>query len=128
MMQKAQTIRSVNDFYAILDAVSKNIETNMQAETMLDFYNVAKDILINSNIDNINIEKTYLTGSDSHVFMPSLNSNVYVFEYNRESLAEIVHAMKVDLELEKPNIIKTFDFSANQVYETPVIGKKHLTN
>ena len=128
MMQKAKSIRSVSDFYDILDAVSKNIETNMQTETMLDFYNVGKNILINSSIDNINVEKTYLTGSDSHVFIPSLNSNVYVFEYSHESLAEIVHAMKVDLELEEPELIKSFDFSANQIYEIPVVGKKHLTS
>ena len=128
MMQKMKSIRSVNDFYDILDAVSKNIETNMQTETMLDFYNVGKDILINSSIDNINVEKTYLTGSDSHVFIPSLNSNVYVFEYSKESLEEIVSAMKVDLELEKPELIKSFDFSANEIYEVPVIGKQHLSN
>ena len=128
MMQKAKSVRSVGEFYDILDAVSKNIETNMQNETMLDFYNVGKNILINSSIDNINVEKTYLTGSDSHVFIPSLNSNVYVFEYSRESLNEIVHAMKVDLELEEPEIIKTFDFSVNTTYEIPVIGKKHLAN
>ena len=128
MMQKVKNIRSVGDFYDILDAVSKNIETNMKTETMLDFYNVGKDILINSSIDNINVEKTYLTGSDSHVFIPSLNSNVYVFEYNKESLAEIVQAMKVDLELEEPILNKSFDFSANEIYEVPVVGKQHLLN
>ena len=128
IMKKAKNIRSVNDFYDILDAVSNNIETNMQTETMLDFYNVGKDILINSSIDNINIEKTYLTGSDSHVFIPSLNSNVYVFEYSKESLSEIVHAMKVDLELSNPEMIKDFTFDSNQIYEIPVIGKKHLNN
>lgn len=128
MMKKAKSIRSVNDFYDILNAISNNIETNMKTETMLDFYNVGKDILTNSSIDNINIEKTYLTGSDSHVFIPSLNSNVYVFEYNKESLDEIVNAMKVDLELENPEMIKDFTFDANQIYEVPIIGKKHLGN
>ena len=34
----------------------------------------------------------------------------------------------VDLELEEPELIKSFDFTANQVYEIPVVGKKHLTN
>ena len=128
MTKKLKTIRSVNDFYDILDAISNNIETNMQTETMLDFYNVGKNILINSSIDNINIEKTYLTGSDSTIFIPSLNSNVYVFQYSKDSLAEITHAMKVDLELENPEIIKEFNFDANDFYEITVIGKKHLTN
>lgn len=126
MIQKAKNIRSVSDFYAILDAISNNIETNMETETMLDFYNVGKNILVNSSIDNINIKKTYLTGSDSHVFIPSLNSNVYVFQYSRESLAEIVKEMKIDLELEDAESVKEFDFSVNNIYEIPIIGKKYL--
>ena len=127
IMQKAKSIRSIDNFYNVLNAISNNIETNMQTETMMDFYNVGKNILLKSSIDKINIEKTYLTGSDSHVFIPELNSNVYVFEYNQVSLNEIVEAMKVNLELKHPTLIKSFDFSVNETYEVPVIGKQYLS-
>lgn len=128
IMQKAKGIRSLNDFYEVLNAISSNIETNMQTETMMDFYNVGKNIFINSSIEKLNIEKTYLMGSDSHVFISSLNSNVYVFEYNEQSLQEIVDEMKINLELKEPEIIKSFNFSVNETYEVPVIGKKYLNN
>ncbi len=127
MIQKAKGIRSLSEFTAVLNAISNNIETNMPTETILDFYNVGKNILVNSQIENINIEKTYLTGSDSHVFIPSLNGEVYVFQYNETSLKEIVDEIKITLEEKEPEIIKTFDFSVNKEYEEAVIGKKYLS-
>ncbi len=128
IIQKAKNIRSVNDFYDVLNAISNNIETNMATETLLDFYNVGKNILMNNNIDNLNIEKTYLMGSDSHVYIPSLNSNVYIFEYSTESLKEITDEMKVTLGIKEAEVEKSFTYSVNENYETPVIGKKYLGN
>lgn len=50
---------------------------------------------------------------------------MYTYQYYEESLAEIVKAMKVNLELEKPEIIKTFSFSVNKPYEVPTIGRMY---
>ena len=125
MAKKVKNIRSVNKFYKVLDAISKNIETNVSTDEMLNLYNVGKKMLL-ENDASINIEKTYLTGYDLTMLIPGLG-NVYTFQYYPESLNEIVKAMKINLGLEKPKMIKTFNFSANYTYEVPVIGKQYYS-
>lgn len=124
--KKAKTIRSVNDFYKILDAISKNIDTNMSTNQMLSFYNVFKKMLtttLSGKDDFITIDHTYLTGSDLSIYNPSTRMNMYTFQYNRASLKEIVTLMKVNLGLEKADLIKNFNFSINTEYELSVAGK-----
>lgn len=123
---KAKTIRNINTFYKVLNAISNNIDTNMATKEMLNFYNVGKNILLNNNFSDgefINIQKTYLTGYDLSVFINGMST--YTYQYYEESLKEIVKAMKVNLELEKPEIIKTFSFSVNKPYEITTIGKTY---
>lgn len=124
---KAKTIRDVNTFYKVLNAVSNNIDTNMAPKEILNFYNVFKSIVTSENFstnDFINIQKTYLTGYDLTIFQ---GYNMYTFQYNKESLDEIVKAMKENLEITKPALIKTFNFSVNEEYKVPVIGKIYTT-
>ena len=124
---KAKTIRDVNTFYKVLNAVSNNIDTNMDPKEILNFYNVFKAIITSENFsanDFINIQKTYLTGYDLTIFQ---GYNMYTFQYNKESLDEIVKAMKENLEITKPTLIKTFNFSVNEEYKVPVIGKIYTT-
>ncbi len=125
--QKAKTIDTVDDFYKILDAVSKNIDTNMTTNQMLSFYNVLKKMLTSDIAKNgnsfITIDHTYLTGSDLTMYNPSTRMNMYTFQYSKASLKEIVKLMKVNLELEEPEMIKTFNFSINEEYEQHVAGK-----
>ena len=122
MVKKTKTIRNINSFINILDTISKNLDTNMQNDQILNFYNVGKDMLKRTKFsDNefFNIERTYLTGYDSYFG----NNASYAFQYFEESLEEIKEAMFVNLELKKPDIIKTFNFSINEEYETKVIGR-----
>ncbi|MDD4187592.1 MAG: LCP family protein [Bacilli bacterium] len=124
IVQKAKTIRNINNFYKVLNAVSNNLDTNLSTKEMLNFYNVGKNILSKSNLndnDFINIQKTYLNGYDLTLYLNGYNT--YTFQYYEESLNDIIKAMKVNLELEKPEIIKTFSFSVNEPYELKIIGK-----
>ena len=123
--KKVKSIRSVNKFYDILNAISKNIETNVSTDEMLNLYNVGKKIMQKNNA-NINIEKTYLTGYDLTLLIPGLG-NVYTFQYYEESLKEITNLMKINLELKKPELIKTFNFSVNYKYEIPIVGKQYYS-
>jgi len=123
--KKAKTIRSVNMLYDVLNAVSNNIETNIDTGEILNLYNVGKKMLFENNA-SINIEKTYLTGYDLTMLIPGLG-NVYTFQYYEQSLKEIIKAMKVNLGLEEPEMTKTFNFSVNYTYEVPVIGKKYYS-
>ena len=122
---KAKTIRNVDQFYDVLNAISNNIETNILTSEMLNLYNVGKRMIFENNA-SINIQKTYLTGYDLNMYIPGLG-NVYTFQYYEQSLAEIVKAMKINLELEEPELIKTFNFSVNYEYKVPVIGQEYYT-
>ena len=120
-----RTINSPKEFYNILNAISQNIDTNISTNKLLSFYEVAKDIILkslNNETDFINIEKTFLTGYDL-----TINSR-YTFQYYKESLNAIVKAMKYNLELEEPDMIKTFDFSIKNTYEKQIIGKTYISN
>lgn len=123
MIQSMKSVRSVNDFYSILNAISNNIDTNMSTNEMLSFYNVAKNLLIKSGDVNLNITKTYLTGYDLYVYNGS--GKTYTFQYYKQSLADIVKAMNITLGKEKKEEIKDFTFDLNEPYEKKVIGKTY---
>lgn len=125
----AKSLSNINDFYSVLDAVSSNMDTNMSTNEMMNLYNVGKSVLFNSKSDGalINIQKTYLTGYDLTMYVNNLRSRVYTFQYYEQSLAEIKDALKETLELKKPTPIKTFNFSVNDEFKIPVIGKKYYS-
>ena len=123
---KAKTITSINTLYKLLNAISNNIDTNMETKQILNFYNVGKNILLNNSFSGntlLNIQKTYLTGYDLYIYQSGME--VYTYQYYEESLNEIIDAMKENLEIKKPELIKDFSFSVNKQYEIPVIGKKY---
>lgn len=122
----AKNLKNINDFYKILDAITKNMDTNMTTKEMMNLYNVGKSVILNANEGSlINIQKTYLTGYDLTMYVNNLKSNVYTFQYYEQSLAEIKDALKVTLEQKTPTMIKTFNFSVNDTYTPEVIGKKY---
>lgn len=127
MVKELKNIGSVDEFYKILDDVVDNIDTNMTTPQILSLYNVGKNVLlgaINKNA-SLSIEKTYLTGYDLTMYMDSMRSYIYTFQYYKQSLEEIVDLMKVNLEIEKPKLIKTFSFDAEENYEKRITGKTY---
>ena len=88
---------------------------------MITGFDLFKNIIFNSkNIksdDFIGTQRLYLSGSDSMI------NGIYYFEYSKKSLKEITTAMKVNLELEEPEMDKEFEFSINSPYEDVQIGK-----
>ena len=131
MANELKEMKSVNDFYAVLEAVSKNMVTNMSTASMLNLYNVFKAALIDANNGSmINVQKTYLTGYNLTMIVPNISRtfSVYTYQYYESSLNEITDALKVTLELKKPTTIKTFSFSANKTYEQMVIGKSYSSS
>ena len=124
----AKNLKNVDAFFKVLDSVSANIDTNMSTNQMMNLYNVGKSMLFSGNSGSmINIQKTYLTGYDLTMYVNNLRASVYTFQYYEQSLEEIKQALKVTLEIEHNEPIKTFNFSANDTYEIPVIGKKYYT-
>ena len=117
LIVKIKDLRSVSDFEKLLNAVSKNIETNITSNQMLSLYDVAKNMLSDqTGTKKLSIQKTYLSYYNLGLSYTS------ALGYYEESLKEIVKAMKINLELEKPEIIKTFEISYSENYTTPLIG------
>ncbi len=119
---KAKSLRNINDIYNVLNVVSKNLDTNIQTKEILNFYNVFKTMFLNPGDESLSIEKTYLNTYN-------VKSNYGSIELHyKQSLDEITNAIKINLELEKPELTKTFNFSVNEIYKQKVIGKDAYGN
>ena len=126
MANALRNIKDVDSFYKILDDVVNNIDTNMKTSQILSLYQVGKNLLLNKlgSDAKLSIQKTYLTGYDLYIYMNGVGVS-YTFQFYKQSLSEIVNAIKVNLELESPTITKTFNWSANDKYTEKVVGKTY---
>ncbi len=123
MLDKLKDINSLSDIYTLLDLIENNIDTSLSIDQILSFYDLAKNILINNSIkDTVAFEQLSLSGYsiDLHNSKTGGYSNIYIY-YNG-SLNDIKNAMKVNLEVEQPEIVKTFNFSINETYTKTQIG------
>ena len=129
LANKAMHFSSIKEFQNILNAVSKNIATNMDTDTILSGYNVAKNVLGNklSGKDSINIEKATLETYSLNVYVPSQGRNTSAQGYYKDSLLDIQKSFNVILGKEKKELIKTFSFSVNETYEKSAPGKGKRT-
>ena len=116
---KALQFSSIADLQNILNAISSNIATNMDTNTILSGYNVVKNMVSNviSGDDLLNINKAYLETYTLPVYVPSMGYTTSAQGYYIDSLEDIKHALKVTLGLEDEEVIKTFSFSVNEPYE-----------
>jgi len=123
MAKKMLKISSFEDFENILNAVSNNIATNMSQKQILSSYNILKKMLSNSlnGEEFLKIQKTYL----EYYSLPVYTSNMYTsaIGHFEGSLNEIKKAMRINLELEEKENIKTFLYSLNRDYENKIIGQ-----
>lgn len=121
IVNKLKDINSLSEIYDILDIIGDNIDTNIDKDTMITGFDTFKNIIFNSrNItsdDFIGTQRLYLSGYDNTI------NGIYYFEYYKQSLAEVVEAMEINLELIEPEMDKEFSFSINNPYEDTQIGK-----
>ena len=127
IINKMKNIKSINQLYEVLDAISISLDTNLTREQILGFYNVFKKVLLNSDSlsdsnDIIKIQKTYLNGSGGLMLDNVAGMNLYEFVPSTQSLNAIIKAMKVNLELVKEEYDTSFSFSIDNKYEQKVIG------
>ncbi len=132
ILNSAKNIRKIETLYEILDTISLNMETNMQVSEILSFYNVAKDILVKSRemeIEEIlGLQKLYISGYSRMIMDYSAIDNqgmrmkLYNFIPYQGSVNDVIKAMKINLGIEKAEIVKTLSFSVNEPYEEKVIG------
>ena len=123
--KKTLSFSSIKDFQDILNAISNNIATNMDTNTMLSGYNVIKNMVANvlSGEDLLSINKAYLETYSLRVYLPNSSISTSAQGYYVDSLKDIQKALKITLGLEEEEEIKTFSFSVNEEYEVYSPGK-----
>ncbi len=121
IVNKLKEIDSLSEIYEILDILGDNIDTNIDKDTIITGFDTFKSIIsYSSNItsdDFIGTQRLYLSGYDNYI------NSIYYFEYYKQSLAEVVEAMEINLGLIEPEMDKEFSFSINNPYEDTQIGK-----
>ena len=127
ILRKIKTIRSIDQFYDILDAVSASLETNLSREQILDFYNVFKKTLLSTDSltdgnDVISMQRTYLNGSGGIILDHIAGTGLYEFVPSQNSLNAILTAMRINLEIESETYPNSFTFSIDNPYEASIIG------
>lgn len=122
---KALQFSSLKDLQKMLNAVSNNIATNMETNTILSGYQVVKNMIGNllTGEELLNINKAYLETYSLSVYVPSQGRRTSAQGFYTESLEDIKKALKVSLGKEEEQEIKTFNFSVNNPYSVYSPGK-----
>ena len=128
ILQKAKKLRTVDDFYAVLDTISRTLDTNLTREQILGFYNVFKKVLLSTDSltdgnDVISMQRTYLRGGGGIIHDYVAGTGLYEFVPSTEGLNAIKKAMRVNLELEEEEYKTSFSFSIDKPYEPEIIGE-----
>lgn len=114
MLNKLTEVRSVNTLLDILEKVSNNLDTNLTTDEILSFYDIFKDILLSrkyqSNNDFINIVQIKLAGTNKKIYFKNLNSNLWCYLLDNDSIKDASLEMKINLNDEDYTMIKTFTF------------------
>ena len=125
IVEKAKTLSSFDDFKNILNAVQKNMDTNMTTDQILSLYDVGKSVLVNTingNEVKFSIYKTTLETYSLPVYLGY--STTSALGYYKDSLEDIKKMMKTNLELLEKVPNKTFSIDYNEDYTLKFYGKK----
>lgn len=123
IINELKNIKSLEGLNSLLDLMSDSIETNISTNQIFSLYNIGKELLINSDSTKFSFDTLYLQGKGQLIWDIAFKKPLYNYYYNRDSLKDVVKAMNINLEKEKPTIIKEAFFSINKVYKKETIGK-----
>lgn len=126
LLNKFKGINSLDTVYDLLDTIGESMQTNMTTSEILSLYNIAKDILVKSSGEEmdelLSIQRLYLSGYDKYIYDSATKLNLYNYILYQGSISDVAEAMKINLELAEPTLIKTFNFSIDEPFEEEVIG------
>jgi hypothetical protein len=69
------------------------------------------------------MQRLYLSGKDAYIIDSLTGMNLYFYVLYNESLNDVIDAMKINLELKEPELIKEFSFDVDEEYTSTVIGQ-----
>jgi len=121
IMQEVVKIRNFDTIRNILNTIQRNMDTNLSVNSILSFYSVGRDMLNRGG--DISMQRTHLEVYGLQVFLPGIRRYTSALGFHQRSLDEIINAMKVNLELEKPTLIKTFSYSFDEEFEPRPYGQ-----
>ncbi|MBR1416517.1 MAG: LCP family protein [Bacilli bacterium] len=125
---EVKSITSFEQFESILNAIQKNMDTNMKSDQILSIYDVAKKIVMNSlsgSGEPVSINRTVLETYSLPVWTGRAMTSA--LGYYKDSLDEIVKMMKVNLEVESATLNKNYDIDYNENYTSRLYGEKLRT-
>ncbi|MBQ1496560.1 MAG: LCP family protein, partial [Bacilli bacterium] len=115
ILKRAKEIRSVDQFYNVLDTISKSMDTNLSREQILGFYNIFKKVLLSTDSltdgnDVISMQRTFLRGGGGIIMDHVAGTGLYEFVPSQEGLNAIKKVMRINLGLEQEEYDKSFSF------------------
>ena len=129
LLNKFKGVSSLDTIYNLLDTISNNMNTNMSTEQILSLYNVFKDIYHkadkNSDMaDLLGVQRLFLNGYSQRIYdYGGTNLSLYNYVLYDDSIKAVSNAMKENLGIKKPKVVKKFSFNVNDPYEEVIIGK-----
>lgn len=132
LLNKFKEINSLDTVYSLLDTIGTSMQTNMTTNEILSLYNIAKDILVKNSGQNmdelLSIQRLYLSGYDKYIYDSASKLSLYNYVLYTGSINDVSNAMKINLGLTQPTMVKEFAFSIDEPYEEVVIGKGYYTS
>lgn len=126
ILGQIKTVKNVNQFYDILTALEKHMDTNLTTSQILSLYNVGKDIITSGSAKGnsiVSLQQLYLQEASLMIYDASFQRPLSNAVYYPKSLKAVTDAINVNLGKKKPTLIKKFDFSINEFYEKTIIGE-----
>ncbi len=124
ILEKLKKFNDITKVYDLLDVISDNVDTNMTKDTILSFYNVAKDMILKSNNDDvIQIQKLNIIGDGQMIYDESSKLVLWYYIPQKQSLQVVKDAMFENLDKKAKTINKTFSFDIDTGYKETIIGE-----
>jgi beta-lactam-binding protein with PASTA domain len=79
-------------------------------------------MISSSNDEVITIQKLTIVGTGQYIYDETTRLQLWNYVPNKKSITDVKHAMRVNLGLEKTELVKTFSYSIKEGYELKSIG------
>lgn len=123
LIDKLKNYTNLTNFQSLLKVISNNMDTNMSTDTIFSYYDLFKEILLNSASDKLfNIQRLVLKGSGQKIYDERAKRELDNVILNNNSLNAVKDAMKVNLGKASIKPIKTFDYKYGENYAKNIIG------
>lgn len=123
-LNKAKNSRNLNTITNMIKTLSNSMKTNMTTSQILSLFDLFQK---STGKEEYKLDRLYLSGYGKMIYEPSYGFNLYNYVLYDGSVKDSVEAMKINLEIKKPELIKQFSFDINEPYELPEIGRGNYT-